>query len=300
MHQSSLDKMKKFRDTYLDPSKALKILDVGSLDVNGTYAQLFQETNWVYHGSDMSSGKNVDIHLSNPYDWNNISDGTYDVVISGQAFEHIEYFWLTMLQISRVLKVGGLCCIIAPASGQEHRYPTDCWRYYPDGLRTLAKWAKMEVLEATTQWKSQNYPDGSDEWKDSILVCMKVVDVPKIKAMLDTLNKWIGIKTNSDIETIQNIAQTVEDFQIDKQKFLEMMQRRILSNQYVYPQWLEAILYLMKVYSERADLQNAFPNVITTGDFSDLFCWAKEFGIKEDPRLTPHANFYTNYCRPKT
>lgn len=143
--------MKRFKGTYLDPSKNLKILEVGSLDVNGTYASLFNEPNWTYHGADMSAGKNVNIVLSNPYDWSNIEASSYDVVISGQAFEHIEYFWVTTLQINRVLKTGGLACVIAPAGGREHCYPTDCWRYYRDGMRVIAKWGKLEVIESTTQ-----------------------------------------------------------------------------------------------------------------------------------------------------
>jgi hypothetical protein len=109
--------MRSFGDTYLDRSKHLNILDLGSLDVNGTYAPLFDCPNWTYHGADTAPGKNVGIVLRDPYDWKEIVDGYYDVVVSGQTFEHVEYFWLTVLQINRVLKVGGLVCIItlAPA-----------------------------------------------------------------------------------------------------------------------------------------------------------------------------------------
>jgi hypothetical protein len=34
-------------------------------------------------------------------------------VVSGQAFEHIEFIWLTILEIARVLKTNGLAVIIA-------------------------------------------------------------------------------------------------------------------------------------------------------------------------------------------
>ena len=30
----------------------------------------------------------------------------------------------------------------APSRGPEHRYPNDCWRFYPDGYRALAKYAR--------------------------------------------------------------------------------------------------------------------------------------------------------------
>ena len=105
--------MEKFKENYLDPNKKLKILDIGSNDVNGSYQSIFSEPNWNYEGADIESGKNVDILLPNPYDWKAIKSNCYDVVISGQAFEHIEYFWITILQINRILKLGGIACIIA-------------------------------------------------------------------------------------------------------------------------------------------------------------------------------------------
>ncbi|NIX36552.1 MAG: methyltransferase type 11, partial [Nitrospinaceae bacterium] len=54
MHQSSFDKMQGFRHRYLDGKEGenLSILDLGSLDVNGTYRPLFNVPSWNYHGLD--------------------------------------------------------------------------------------------------------------------------------------------------------------------------------------------------------------------------------------------------------
>ena len=133
MHISSYSKMKMFRDKYLTnkEQEKLVILDIGSQDVNGSYKDIFDSPQWSYLGVDMCDGKNVDIVLSDIYNWKEISSASIDVIVSGQAFEHIEFIWLTMSEISRVLKNDGLCCIIAPSSGKEHKYPTDCWRFYP-------------------------------------------------------------------------------------------------------------------------------------------------------------------------
>lgn len=175
MHQSSMDKMTLFRDRYLTAKikEPLRILDLGSQDVNGTYRSLFLKRPWNYKGIDMVAGNNVDIVLRTPYIWKEISSESADVVISGQAFEHIQYFWITMLEVARVLKPGGICCILAPSSGPEHRYPLDCWRYYPDGMVSLAHFAQLEVMEAVTQWQDLGYDDGSDSWHDSMLICRK-------------------------------------------------------------------------------------------------------------------------------
>src|SRR5262245_9496749 len=163
-----------FRDRYLSTraQEPLRILDVGSLDVNGSYRPLFYGPRWQYTGLDMAAGPNVDLVVRTPYVWREVASGSADVVISGQAFEHIKYFWVTMLEIARVLRIGGICCILAPSSGPEHRYPVDCWRFYPDGLGALAEFARLETVEAITQWGSSGDAD-SDLWHDSMLVCRK-------------------------------------------------------------------------------------------------------------------------------
>lgn len=176
MHQSSLDKMLDFRKKYLDGTQndSLLILDLGSLDVNGTYREYFDIPPWTYRGVDMAAGKNVDIVLRDPYHWREIKSNSADVLISGQAFEHIEFFWITMLEIARVLKPGGLCCIIAPSAGVEHRYPVDCWRFYPDGFAALARFIRLEVVEVFTQWEPDaRYTEHSNMWGDTVLVCRK-------------------------------------------------------------------------------------------------------------------------------
>lgn len=176
MHQSSLDKMREFRDEFLKgrEHEQLRIADLGSQDINGSFRPIFYSPRWEYVGIDMEPGRNVDVVLTNPYHWKEIGAGSVDIAVSGQAFEHVEWFWLTMLQIERVLKPAGLCCVIAPSGGYEHRYPVDCWRFYPDGFRALARYAGLEVLDAYAQWEPKGYADGSDDWRDCVLIARKV------------------------------------------------------------------------------------------------------------------------------
>ena len=130
----------------------------------------------------------MDIVLKNPYKWTEIRSRSADVLISGQAFEHIEFFWITMLEIERVLKPGGLCCIIAPSGGFEHRYPVDCWRFYPDGFTALARFARLDVLEVSTQWQPDpRCTDDSNAWQDTMLVCKKAT-----LSRLDALQRRIS------------------------------------------------------------------------------------------------------------
>lgn len=173
MHKGSFVKMEAFVKKFLNKTENLHIIDLGSQDVNGSYKSLFSNKKWTYTGVDMSPGKNVDIVLNDVYNWQELRSNSFDVFISGQTFEHIEFFWLVMLEIRRILKEGGLCCIIAPSTGPEHKYPVDCWRFYADGFRALAKYAQLEILSVYTQWEDVGYEDGSDIWHDSVLICKK-------------------------------------------------------------------------------------------------------------------------------
>jgi len=180
MHISSLLRMEWFKENYLSryKSKKIRILDIGSFSVNGNYKCIFNEINWEYYGLDVEKGPNVDIVVSDSYNWSDVRSNSFDVVISGQAFEHIEFFWLTMKEIDRVLKTNGLCCIIAPSSGPEHRYPVDCYRFHEDGMKALAKYVGFEILHVSSA-KNQDNPEFNDsecEWKDSMLIARKPID----------------------------------------------------------------------------------------------------------------------------
>lgn len=170
MHKSSYEKMRKFVELYLKEYSDLKldILDVGSqaISASNTYKPLFNNQSWNYVGLDMVEGNNVDVCVSNPYDWNEVETNSFDIVISGQVFEHIQFPWSTIFEIGRVLKDGGLACIIAPSSGPEHKFPFDCWRYYPDGFSALCQYIEFHEVEVFTDW-------GLTAWQDSFLVIQK-------------------------------------------------------------------------------------------------------------------------------
>jgi O-antigen biosynthesis protein len=176
MHQSSFNIMSQFHNLVRKhfQDRRIKVLDVGSYGVNGTYKEIFcDENRFSYTGLDLQSGPNVDYVPEDPYAWPELEDESFDVIISGQAFEHIEFPWLIMEEIAKKLNHNGLACIVAPSRGPEHKYPVDCWRYYPDGFRALAKWAGLEVLDIKTSWGASGFADGSDQWGDTFCILYK-------------------------------------------------------------------------------------------------------------------------------
>ena len=132
------------------PDKELLILDIGSQIVSRqseSYRPLFTNSKWKYTGADITQGNNVDIVLEQQYKWQ-FEDNVFDVIISGQTIEHVEYPWEWFKEMARILKPGGICCIIAPAVFKTHRFPIDTYRYYPDGMKALAKWSGLKVIKS--------------------------------------------------------------------------------------------------------------------------------------------------------
>lgn len=180
MHRSSYLRMEYLLNYYRpiwkkENAVPAKVLDIGSYDQNGTYKELFRDREVSYTGLDMTKGPNVDIVPKDVYQWNEIESQTYDLVISGQAFEHIEYPWLTIREIERILKPSGMCIIIAPNAGVEHKAPVDCYRFFPDGLEALAKWAGLVILHSGAAGVPfiQGSDDWVSDWNDVTLVAQK-------------------------------------------------------------------------------------------------------------------------------
>ena len=163
--------MRDFIASYLNQSEGppLRVLDFGSRDVNGTYRTLFTGINCEYIGLDMEDGDNVDLVPDDLYHWHELKDSSFDVIVSGQALEHCEYFWLIFKEFKRILKPHGLLCVIAPSSGPEHKHPYDCWRFFSDGFKSLCRYVNLECLESFTITNSL-HDDGSSQWNDTILI----------------------------------------------------------------------------------------------------------------------------------
>lgn len=176
MHFSAYDKACVFRAAYLADCEntPLTVLDVGSAMVDGqnlaNRAAMANDA-WRMIGLDIEPGLNVDVVVADPYDWSEIASGSVDVVTCSEVFEHAEYFWITILEIARVLKPKGLAFITSPGGGPRHRFPVDCWRFYDDAFPALARYAGLNLLEAQVQWVPA-YRKGI-QWRDSSAVMQK-------------------------------------------------------------------------------------------------------------------------------
>jgi SAM-dependent methyltransferase len=158
--------MRGLKERYLDPRRPLVVGDIGSHDEGFNYRALFANPGWAYVGVDLFAGTNVDVVMPSPYEFP-FPDEHFDVLISGQTFEHVKFFWLTWMEMVRTLKPGGYIFLIAPSRGHEHRCPVDCWRFYPDGYRALAEYGRIDCLEAHTDWAAYPWARGR-MWGDTV------------------------------------------------------------------------------------------------------------------------------------
>lgn len=173
MHETSRLKMECFRDEYLHRvAEPLRVLDIGSMsyDTHASHRPLFPSPGFDYVGMDIAPGPNVDFVPADPYSWAELDSRSFDTVISGQVFEHNPYFWLTAAEAARVLKPGGLFAVVAPSAGKVHRYPFDCWRFYPDSGPALFSYVGLEPVEAFVERYSPRTAFDGVAWRDMLAV----------------------------------------------------------------------------------------------------------------------------------
>lgn len=144
MHSTAYQEVESFVSR-LPLGKELRIGDVGAYNVNGCLRPLFQKPGWKYVGMDLSAGPNVDVVLAGEKVWTNVEDESFDVVVSVSTLEHTRYPWLVVGEIARILKKGGITCLVAPYSWEHHAYPIDCYRFLPDGMKAMMELAGLEI-----------------------------------------------------------------------------------------------------------------------------------------------------------
>lgn len=197
MHPSALEYGKIFFEAYCNKLNGATVVDLGSQNVNGSLKDVCP-SNLKYIGVDFVEGKGVDVVLDDPYNLP-FEEGSIDIVVCSSCFEHSDFFWVAFNEILRVLKPSGLLYLNVPSNGYIHRYPVDCWRFYPDAGRALVKWGQHNgynpaLLESFIGKKVSSNPEG--EWNDFVAVFIKDKEYSstfesKITSLIDEYNNAI-------------------------------------------------------------------------------------------------------------
>src|SRR5271170_4304520 len=174
MHPTAQQNCKHFFDCYGPYVEKLgqdiRVVEVGSLDVNGSLRACCS-LKCQYVGVDFAEGKGVDVVLKDPYVLPFESESA-DVVLCSSVYEHSEMFWLSFLDVMRILKPRGLFYMNVPSNGDLHRHPVDCWRFYPDSAKALVTWAKRNGMNPALLETYTSFQVG-DQWNDLVAVFVK-------------------------------------------------------------------------------------------------------------------------------
>lgn len=220
MHLSALNFGRLFFESYRDnlPVGA-KVVDIGAQDVNGSIKDVCPE-DYQYIGVDFVEGKGVDVILDDPYSLP-FEDESVDAIVCSSCFEHSDMFWLVFNEILRILKPTGLVYINAPSNGYVHRYPVDCWRFYPDAGNALVTWAKRSgydpvLLESFIGHRAADNMDGA--WNDFVAVFAKsqALEGQFQRKMLHALEDFDNARLPGSDELI-NFHQNPPDFRLIEQ-----------------------------------------------------------------------------------
>jgi SAM-dependent methyltransferase len=198
VHPSAYAQMGLSIERYMDKDRRYRVLDFGSGTSPRqtlTHRSLLDGYDCDYTGVDVRKGNNIDIVMEKPYRIP-LRSNSVDVVLSGQVFEHVPFFWASLLEIARVMKPRAYFFLTVPSRGHVHsKY--DCWRIYPDGLRAMAAWSRLRLREGFTdfpprtgqgtpsprrlhdfaQIDSENY-----YWGDTVGVFQKPARYPSLRA----------------------------------------------------------------------------------------------------------------------
>ncbi len=126
------------------------VLEVGSFNENGTPREIFEPITRTYVGVDVRPGRDVDqvaAAADLPF-----SDNAFDLVLSTEMLEHDPRPWLSIPEMTRVLRKGGHMLLTARGFDvwggyPRHDCPLDYWRYCPTTFRMLFNDAGLDSVE---------------------------------------------------------------------------------------------------------------------------------------------------------
>lgn len=160
-----LKKLADYRDDYNLGTGT--ILEVGSLDVNGSPRSVFTKAK-KYTGLDLVEGRGVDV----VHDYTKNAAFGYlgfeiiDLVICCEVIEHVPRFWRIIDHLYFNCARGGHIIISAPANGfPYHAYPIDCYRFMEDAFCHFYTPQQCELLDLSQVFDTHYQPGWVGLWR---------------------------------------------------------------------------------------------------------------------------------------
>lgn len=114
-HSTQQDFILYVKSKYSNYFENSKVLEIGSLDINGSMRSFFSECD--YLGIDVGEGPGVDL-VSQGQEYDAL-DESFDICASGECFEHNPYWAETFCNMVRMCKSGGLVLFTCATIGRK-------------------------------------------------------------------------------------------------------------------------------------------------------------------------------------
>ncbi len=124
----------------LCPVQGRRVLDVGSLDVNGSPRELVLGLGAAeYVGADLQPGPNVDVVCDAADLVEQFGAESFGTVLCLDTLEHVEDWRSCLLAMKQVCRREGHIMVVAPSPGSisRHNHPNDYWRFELGDLLTM-------------------------------------------------------------------------------------------------------------------------------------------------------------------
>lgn len=127
----------------------LKVLEVGSLDVNGSlrdYVTSFRPAS--YLGIDLVPGKGVDYLCPAELIVEAFGTEVFELVICTEMLEHAKDWRLVIKNLKLVCSIGGKILLTTRSKGfPKHEFPNDYWRFEVEDMKYIFSDCKNVIVE---------------------------------------------------------------------------------------------------------------------------------------------------------
>lgn len=167
MHEMAYAVGASFFHVYGELVDVRTIVDVGASDLNGSLRSCApKQATFVGLDTEPGPGVNLLVVPGEPFP---LPDQCADLVLSTSCLEHDSMYWLTFLEMARILRPGGFLYVNVPSKGPYHAHPVDCWRFMPDAGKALSGWARRSGYDLRLYESfSPSKPD--DLWGDLVMI----------------------------------------------------------------------------------------------------------------------------------
>jgi SAM-dependent methyltransferase len=176
--------IKRFFHEELKTLRQGHIIEIGSRTRSDISRKSLVPKTLKYTGFDIIEGNNVDVvgdahHLSNFFE-----NGSVDAIYSLSVFEHLAMPWKAVIEMNKVLKVGGFMLHTTHQTWPMHEMPWDYWRFSKYTWNALLnRKSGFEILDAqmgeiasTTPAYIHKGVEGLDQFPcylNSVVLCRK-------------------------------------------------------------------------------------------------------------------------------